>query len=105
MLSTVFYHSVLPLCTCWTIISLIVIYWQDKYFLLRHSKYPRAIGPELPFEMIELLEWIVIVYGASTFVFANILNNETSGIGLICIAYGIINVCLPMRKINKMIFW
>jgi len=54
------------------------------------------LGPELPFEMVELLEWIIVTFGASTFVFANILNNEVSIIGIICIFYGVLNALLPM---------
>ena len=55
--------------------------------------------------MIELLEWIIVTYALSTFVFSNILNNEFSTIGFICIIYGVLNALLPMDKFSKMLFF
>ena len=54
--------------------------------------------------MVELLEWVIITFGTTTFVFSNILNDEVSIIGIICISYGVLNVLLPMDKLNRMLF-
>jgi len=62
------------------------------------------LGTELPFEMVELLEWIVVTYGASSYFFALILNDEVSVIGIICVIYGLLNAFLPMEKFNKFLF-
>lgn len=46
MLNACFYHCIMPLGTCLTLVTLITIYWMDKRKLLRNSSYSREIGPE-----------------------------------------------------------
>jgi len=44
-------------CSC---IGLIFYYWIDKYNLLRRRTIKENIGKKLTFEMIELLEYIIV---------------------------------------------
>jgi len=108
MLTATFYHSVLPLCTVITILSLIVIYWSDKRILLRKRSYPPSLGPKLPFEMVELLEWIIVTYGLSSIFFATVLYDEflsaRSFSGYLVVFYGLLNAILPMAEFNKWLF-
>ena len=59
---TFFYSPVIPLGTFWSLLGLIVYYWVDKYNVLRRRTIKESISKDLTFEMIELLEYIIIFH-------------------------------------------
>jgi len=63
-----------------------------------------ALGSEISDNVIELLEYIVVFYGISIFIFDDILIGKTNKTSIICVVVGIINALLPMEAINEYIF-
>jgi len=100
MLSACFYHSILPLGTCWTIFILFVAYWQDKYRLLRRRSYAHEQGPELAYAMVEILEWTIIAYAGATIIFERLLTDSIVNTGWLCLTYAICNAFFPMKEFN-----
>ena len=98
--------------------------------MIHMRSYGKAYGAEIAFDMTELLEYIIVCYGVSTFVFDSII--ESIGVGadpnfatqckyiqcftllgitwrvnitsIICIVYGLLNAFGPMDKVNTWIF-
>jgi len=66
---TFFYTPAIPLGTFWSIIGLIVYYWADKYNIIKRRTVKECISRDLSFEMIEMLEAIIIFHAFGDFFF------------------------------------
>jgi len=99
---TAFYAPVIPMGLIFSIISLICLYWIHKYNVLRRSIIRYNMSAELSIEMTELLEWVLILYAGSNFLFEYIFNDgKVSVWGVIGLAVAVINAFLPMQWINE----
>lgn len=74
MLYTMFYQNILPIGSLYTLLTLFVIYWIDKIKFIRYRSYGRKLSAQIAFDMIELIEWMVITYGISIFMFDNLVQ-------------------------------
>ena len=59
---TFFFCPAIPLGTLFSLIGLIIYYFTDKYNLIYRRTVKESIGSELSFEMIELLEFSIILH-------------------------------------------
>ena len=53
---------------------------------------------------MELLEYVIIAYGASVFFFQRVLLGSYNKTAITCLVIGILNVVLPMSDINERLF-
>ena len=59
---TFLYAPLIPIALVFGIIGLIFFYWVQKYNIVRRSTIQEALDCKLSIEMIELLEYIIILY-------------------------------------------
>lgn len=57
-----FYAAILPTFLLWGMLSLFLTYWIDKYNILRRRSVLDSLSTELAIEMIEMLEYCIILY-------------------------------------------
>lgn len=69
MYISVFYCTVVPIGLIISIIGFIILYWQEKYVLLKRKSVKRQISIYLSLEMTEYLELIIMVYAVSNVLF------------------------------------
>lgn len=63
---TFFYAYLIPLGPVLSFASLIVIYWVEKFLLLRRDSKPAPLGSELAEEMIDFYgEFTLIIYAVN----------------------------------------
>jgi hypothetical protein len=67
---TFFYAPCIPLGNLFSIISLIFYYHIDKYNILRRRTIKESLSKEVSIEMIEMLEFIVILYAVGNITFS-----------------------------------
>lgn len=70
---TFFYCPIVPFGTLCSIFGLFIYYWIDKYNVIKRRTIKETISKDLTFEMIELLEFIVIFHAFGDFMFKRAL--------------------------------
>ena len=70
-----FYTPVIPFGSLISAIGLILYYWVDKYNLIKRRTVKESINKSLTFEMIELLEYIMILHFVIIFFFKYFILN------------------------------
>ena len=101
---TFLYATCIPLGTFFSMLSLIMYYFIDRYNVLRRSTIKESLGPELSIEMIELLEWCLIVFVLGTFTFYRDLFGKTEVTTLILLGIAFIYSILPLQSITEHLF-
>jgi len=71
MLFTFFYQGIMPLGSLFTLATFFICYWIEKFKMCRMQSYGREINAQIAFDMTELLESIIVIYGFSIFAFDN----------------------------------
>lgn len=104
MFSAAFYSPVVPIVLLWTFLGIFLCYWVDKYNLLRKTSIGRALGVEIAFEMTEVMEWFLVIFGFSNFVFDWFFFKEISALTYILLVLAIVNAVFPMDWLNGKIF-
>lgn len=113
MLLTCFYAPAMPFALIITAVGLVLVYWADKYVLLRRAALPFALGAELATTMIEYLELSALAYSLGNLVFVFTLKNAEDQLVFLnsphfliwgAIAISAINLVLPMELVNKTLF-
>jgi len=108
-----FYAPALPVALIFAIVSLTVLYWADKYLLLRRTSLPFSLGSDLAESMIEHLEWAVFLYAAGNALIVYSLIDNTGqlaykGIPKIWVwlsfIASLLHIFLPMAIINEKLF-
>lgn len=74
---TFFYAPCIPLGNIFSILNLILYYYIDKYNVLRRRVIKESLGKEITFEMIEMLEYIIILFAIGNFTFSYQLFNKS----------------------------
>lgn len=69
MFSAAFYAMLIPISTFLAIISVGLMYMMNRWNLLRRSVVVYDFGHDLGITLINLLEFIIPLFGASTVVF------------------------------------
>lgn len=67
---TFLYCPALPLATPWSIMGLSIYYFADKYNVMHRRTIKESIGPQLSIEMIEMLEYIMLLHTFGNFWFS-----------------------------------
>lgn len=73
MFLTAFYTPLIPLALIYALIGIFLIYWVDKYTLLRRRTVKSALGVKLSLEMTDLLEWFLPIFCFSNILFEYIV--------------------------------
>ena len=60
---TFLYAPIIPIVVPFSLVYCILTYWIEKYTLLRRSSVKEVLSHNVSVEMIELLEYIIILYG------------------------------------------
>lgn len=106
-LAAAFFAPLIPIVVPIAFFGLAVEYWLDKHKMLRKSSRGPSIGPELPFEYVEFLEYSLVLYAVGNFVFNVVLLGnplETQVLTVMGFIIGLINAFLPMSDINEALF-
>lgn len=85
-------------------VGIVCMYWIHKYNLLYRSVVKVSQSAELSLEMTELLEYVLIIYTLSNFIFSYEITKIVDYLALIGVFIGIANAFLPMQQINLAIF-
>ncbi|EAR82884.2 transmembrane protein, putative (macronuclear) [Tetrahymena thermophila SB210] len=103
LLLTCFYAQLIPLGLVFSIISLILQMFTNKYLLVRRLSMPVPYGAELPLEMNDLyLEIIILFFSLGCFIFEYILNSEISSAAIAQLTISSVYFIFPINKyINK----
>lgn len=105
---TAFYSVLMPLGMIWAMISLFLVYWIDKYNLTRRSIVKSQLGKEYAQSVIEMLEYIIPIYGLSSIMCIHLTRGayfaNLEPLTIIGIIIGFINLYLPMQKYNEKLF-
>ncbi|KRX05997.1 hypothetical protein PPERSA_01075 [Pseudocohnilembus persalinus] len=122
MFLTALYAPLLPVCLVISLLGVIFIYWIEKYKILRKSVIQHKIGYNLSTQMTELLEYFLPLYCIADMFFQYLvvitaykqpvegqnplvdIFMQSSLAAKIGVVIGIVNLVLPMEKINQIIF-
>lgn len=104
---TFLYASLLPLGPFVSFIGIGMLYWIDKYNLLRRSKLSNNIGSKLPLNAVILLEMILIWKPIGDLIFdLQIRDGQLVPSTIVMIVLGVIYVLLPKKDaILKFFFY
>ncbi|KAL4487639.1 hypothetical protein ABPG72_017428 [Tetrahymena utriculariae] len=103
LLLSCFYAQLIPLGVVFSIVSLILQMFTNKYLLLRRQSMPIPYGAELPLEMNDLyLEIIIFFFSLGCFIFELLLNSEISNCVIAQLSISCAYFLFPINKyINK----
>lgn len=109
---TAFYAPAMPIAMLFQMVGLALIYWADKYFLLRKQVQPGSMGSSLNEGMTDLLEYCAFFYALGNLVFSITLidsdENEALQDGfhllIVALALSLANAFMPMESINEYFF-
>jgi phosphate/sulfate permease len=104
MFFTAFYAPIIPSGIAISMFGLMMMYWVQKYNVLKRSIIKYNQGSELSQEMTEYLEFVCIIYAGSNFMFSRIIFGHASWTSIIGLLLGVVNAALPMETINTMLF-
>ena len=113
VLATCFFAPALPAVLLAGALGLALMYWINKYLLLRRAALPPAIGAELTNAMVEYLQWAAFMYAVGNAFFYNTLqrsdltlafSRDQASLVWIGVLLSFINVVLPMEYINRTLF-
>lgn len=67
LMFTFFYSALLPMGVCFTFISIICIYWTEKYLLVRRDSKPAPTGSAMAEAMVDFyIELILLLFSVNT---------------------------------------
>ncbi|CAD8174102.1 unnamed protein product [Paramecium pentaurelia] len=105
LLFTFFYAYLLPLGPVLSLGSLLVIYWVEKFLLLRRDSKPAPTGSEMAEEMIDFFgEFTLLLYAIGCLVWETILNETIFPLTWVQFAIAILNFLIPIDTIFDL-FW
>ncbi len=113
MLLTAFYTPAIPVAGLFAMIGLGVVYWTDKYILLRRSALPFQLGTELTESMTEYLEWMTFMFSLGNILVIYSLQDSNHTLafadnakmwGWITLIVSLIHIFFPMDYLNKKLF-
>lgn len=100
MYMTAFYSVLLPIGMFWSILALTLLYWVDKWNLTHRCRVKYQFGKEYAQEIIEMLEYIIPIYGIASLVCIHMTRKDYFAsmevLTIIGIIIGFINLLLPM---------
>jgi len=108
-----FYAPSLPIIIVFSIIGLALVYWVDKYIVLRRAALPFSLGSELAESMIEYLEWSTFIYALGNLLVVYSLDDHTGALAFrtvpkiwawLALVVSLIHIFLPMAAINEKLF-
>ena len=102
---TFFYSPIMPIGTIISLLGLIGYYFTDKYNLLFRRTVKESIGSRLSFEMVELVEYSMILHTFGEVFFKYFICYYVDvGNFFLFIGVCIVVILVPMHKLNEMIF-
>jgi len=110
VLLTTFYSAAIPFAFIISVLGLAVIFWVDKYMLLRRMAFPKFLNNETTESMIEYLEWAAASFSVGNLIYFYTLRNSDdelafsdthSVIPWATFIVSMLHVNLPMEAVNK----
>ena len=106
MWMSAFYASVIPFGIVISIIGLILVYFIDKWLLLRRYTRPHLLNAKLNKEMIEYLEFVPLFMSIGSLIFhLKVYDTDVShSWDILAIIFSSTNFIFPSASINKWLF-
>ena len=113
ILASSFFAPAVPLAVVVSILGLICNYWTDKYSLLQRNVLPTSLNHTLNDKTVQLLRWMSFMFAIGNLVFIITLRDDVEdriydsmpkALIFIPIAFGILQIFLPMEKLNRFLF-
>ncbi|KRX04521.1 hypothetical protein PPERSA_04336 [Pseudocohnilembus persalinus] len=101
-----FYSPILPVGMIWSILGIFLHYWIDKYNLLRRRVIKYNMSSDLSREMIEMLEFVLIIYCTGNLIFWIFIledqeDKSCSIWSILGVVVGVLHAALPMEKVSE----
>jgi len=107
VLAAAFFAPLIPIVLPVAFVHLFLQYWFDKFMLLKYRSRGPALGPELAFNYVEILEYSLVLFSIGNFL-ANFyvidIDYKSQILTIIGFGIGIFNAILPMNSINEFLF-
>ncbi len=104
MLFSAFYATLQPLVVLFGIFTLCVFYWIFKLILIRRSSIPVELGKRIAYDMIELAEYIPLMYSLGDVLFNVIFYHYPNPWSITACCLCFVNFIVPMNLVNKKLF-
>ncbi|KRX05372.1 hypothetical protein PPERSA_00673 [Pseudocohnilembus persalinus] len=101
---TFFYAPCIPLGIICTIVNLILVYWTDKLNLVKMCSVKEHLSHKVSQEMIELMEYIIILYCIGNYVFEMQITGYHDTQSLVMLGIGLIYTFAPMQWVSDKLF-
>lgn len=101
---TFLYGGAIPMGSFFSMLGLSIYYYVDKYNLLRRRTVKESLGKDLSNEMIELLEYIIILNGFGNLTMALTLFGDCTWQDITIMLAALVYTQLPMEKISNYLF-
>ncbi|KRX01039.1 hypothetical protein PPERSA_09645 [Pseudocohnilembus persalinus] len=76
MFMTAFYAPLFPFSIFYSLFSLLIMYYIERYKIQKHNYVDRQVSSRLSLENLELLKWFLIFFCLGNFIFQYILVQE-----------------------------
>lgn len=93
---TFFYGTCIPIGFFFSIITLILYYWVDKYNIIRRRTIKEVLSKDVSIEMIDNLEMIMALFPIGNFAFNYQLFGMVHNFDIYLIIISIVWMVLPM---------
>ncbi|KAL4435368.1 hypothetical protein ABPG74_022851 [Tetrahymena malaccensis] len=106
MFMVAFYSPIIPIGIVYSMVAILLIYWVDKFNILRRKTIKFSQSAELSIEMTEMIEYILPIYSLSNALFLIYIVgiDYVSVVSWISLGLGIIHAALPMQEFNEKMF-
>ena len=74
ILLAVFFAPAIPMGLLITAVGLVYFYCTSRYCMLRHSRYPPRLGMEVSLMLVEMLEFVPLIYAISNYCFVKLIG-------------------------------
>ncbi|KAL4483923.1 hypothetical protein ABPG72_013929 [Tetrahymena utriculariae] len=103
MFMVAFYSPIIPIGIVYSMVAILLIYWVDKFNILRRKTIKFSQSAELSIEMTEMIEYILPIYSLSNALFLIYIVgvDYVSVVSWISLGLGVIHAALPMQEFNE----
>ncbi|EAS04833.2 kinase domain protein (macronuclear) [Tetrahymena thermophila SB210] len=106
MFMVAFYSPIIPVGILYSMVAILLMYWVDKFNILRRKTIKFSQSAELSIEMTEMIEYILPIYSLSNALFLLYIVgiDYVSVVSWISLGIGLIHAALPMQLFNEKMF-
>jgi hypothetical protein len=100
---TVIYAPILPFGVVVSVVGVFLMYWTDKYMLLRRHARPNRMSCELSTLMTGYLPFTIFLYSVSNYCFILVLNPSSSVPAFAWMIVCVGMICLPIETMYRFV--